>query len=76
MQVVGISFGSESKNDPVEGVLFYTAKDPFTAMSLAELEKEKHGVKVCMYCTKPSYGTCNNKKLQAAIQFGSSGSFH
>ena len=52
MQVVGISFGSEKKSDPVQDVLFYTAKQPFTAVSQKDLLKQ--GVKVCRHSTKLS----------------------
>ena len=45
LQIVSISFGSETKDDPVQDVLFYTTEDPFKASDWKSIQAEL-GVKV------------------------------
>ena len=48
MQIVAISFGSESKSDPVDEVYFYSADQPYIAEEGKNIAKSDPQFKVCI----------------------------
>ena len=60
MQIVAISFGSESRGDPVDEVYFYSADDPYIAEEGKNIFESdpSHKFKVCIL-----YNTVAKKTL-------------